>query len=556
MIALVNQKGGSGKTTTAVNLAACVAVSGRRVLLIDLDPQANATQSLGLDPGSLACTLYNVLVDHSAQDGVRLELSGVIIPSNVANLDLVPSSIDLAAAEMELSARMGRENVLRKKLDPVRHRYDCIFLDTPPSLGLLTLNALVACEEVIIPIQTHYYAFLGVRQLLRTLAAVREEVGHEIEIAGVVPTMYDARTNISREIVRSIHEFFGDKVFASTIHFDIKLVESGVAGVPVFIHRRSSRGAQEYMGLAKEVMALERAPRRAEAQAAAEDAHPDAQTPAVEPRGTAGAAAEDASAAAPAAEDAAVTPATILQADANRLAQQMATRLQLHASHAVGTALALLPPPDARAPAAPETRMVAVVDFCAPISLQTSEDALAQRIVADDLADLLARAAEERFAVIPRVIVEQAEAALQWRDEDALSTERLRALARAVGAGWLVVGWIPMLSIGSSERGLIHPPNSRRRPQGEASVVVRLFDAAMGRTVVEVQHWVSAVGDVRPMLAEEVLRRALEPTVSRLITALADEGFRYPAGTDSVASRCTIAPNSRRVRCPSASSNQ
>jgi chromosome partitioning protein len=257
LIALVNQKGGCGKTTTAVNLAACLAVSKRRVLLVDLDPQANATVSLGVDPGRLTRTVYQVLIDDPLDGDTAVDLQSVIVPSNVPNLDIAPSSIDLAAAELELSARIGRENSLRKKLLPVRDRYDYIIIDTPPSLGLLTLNALVACEEIVIPIQTHYYALLGMRQLLRTLKVVREEVGHHIEIAGVVPTMYDARTSISKEIIQGIRDYFGDKVFQSAIHFNIKLVESSMAGVPVFIHMRASRGAQEYMNLAKEVMALE-----------------------------------------------------------------------------------------------------------------------------------------------------------------------------------------------------------------------------------------------------------------------------------------------------------
>jgi chromosome partitioning protein len=257
LIALVNQKGGCGKTTTAVNLAACLAVGKRRVLLVDLDPQANATVSLGVDPGRLTRTIYQVLIDDPLDGAVASDLQSVIMPSNVPNLEIAPASIDLAAAELELSARIGRENSLRKKLLPLRDRYDYIIIDTPPSLGLLTLNALVACEEIIIPIQTHYYALLGMRQLLRTLKVVREEVGHQIEIAGVVPTMYDARTSISKEIIQGIRDYFGDKVFQSAIHFNIKLVESSMAGVPVFVHMRTSRGAQEYMNLAKEVMALE-----------------------------------------------------------------------------------------------------------------------------------------------------------------------------------------------------------------------------------------------------------------------------------------------------------
>jgi len=253
VIALVNQKGGCAKTTTAVNLAACMAATGRKTLVIDMDPQANASVSLGVDPGGLTRTVYHVLVGAETDDrGVTLPQ--VIVPTTVSNLSLAPSSIDLAAAELELAARIGRENSLRKRMGPVLSEYAYIFIDTPPSLGLLTLNALVACDEVIIPIQTHYYALLGMRQLLRTLKMVREEVGHQVEIAGVLPTMYDSRTNMSKEIVQGIKDFFGDKVLDTTIHFNIKLVESSMVGVPLFIHEPASRGAQEYMELAKEVI--------------------------------------------------------------------------------------------------------------------------------------------------------------------------------------------------------------------------------------------------------------------------------------------------------------
>lgn len=253
VIALVNQKGGCAKTTTAVNLAAGTAVGGRKTLVIDLDPQANATVSLGVDPGGLTRTIYHVLIGEE-QDARGVTLPQIIVPTTVSNLFLAPSSIDLAAAELELAARIGRENSLRKRIGSVLSEYAYIFIDTPPSLGLLTLNALVASDDVIIPIQTHYYALLGMRQLLRTLKMVREEVGHQVEILGVLPTMYDARTNISQEIVQGIKDFFGDKVFHTTIHFNIKLVESSMVGIPLFIHDPASRGAQEYMALAKEVM--------------------------------------------------------------------------------------------------------------------------------------------------------------------------------------------------------------------------------------------------------------------------------------------------------------
>jgi len=256
VIALVNQKGGCGKTTTAVNLGACLAALGFRVLLVDLDPQANATVSLGLEPGELEQTIYHVITENRS-DGGGVSLEDILRPSTVPGLAVAPSSIDLAAAELELVARIGREHVLRRKLEPLRDRYDFVVIDTPPSLGLLTLNALVAADQVVIPIQTHYYALLGMRQLLRTLQMVRDEIGHRVEILGVLATMYDGRNNLSREILRGIHEFFGEKVFRTTIHFSIKLVESSMAGVPIFLHLPQSRGAQEYMSLAKEVVARE-----------------------------------------------------------------------------------------------------------------------------------------------------------------------------------------------------------------------------------------------------------------------------------------------------------
>jgi len=264
VIALVNQKGGCGKTTTAVNLSASLALSGRKTLLIDLDPQANATISVGVDPAQLPRTIYHVLVQ--GDDSETLRLDEVIVETKVRNLALAPSSIDLAAADLELAARIGRENALRKRLASLPLTYHFIIIDTPPSLGLLTLNALVACDSVIIPIQTHYYALVGMRQLLQTLKMVREEVGHQIEILGVLPTMYDSRTNISNEILQGIRERFGDAVFRTTINFNIKLVESSMQGVPLFVTQPASRGAQDYINLAKEVIAHEERARGAAAR--------------------------------------------------------------------------------------------------------------------------------------------------------------------------------------------------------------------------------------------------------------------------------------------------
>jgi len=266
VIALVNQKGGCGKTTTAVNLSASLALSGRKTLLVDLDPQANATISVGVDPAQLTKTIYHVLVEGEMGEGPAVRLEDVVLQTKVPLLDLAPSSIDLAAAELELAARIGRENALRKRLNPLAPAYRYVIIDTPPSLGLLTLNALVACDGVIIPIQTHYYALVGMRQLLQTLRMVREEVGHQVEIVGVLPTMYDSRTNISNEILQGIRERFGDAVFRSTINFNIKLVESSMQGVPLFVTQPASRGAQDYMNLAKEVMAHEERARGAAAR--------------------------------------------------------------------------------------------------------------------------------------------------------------------------------------------------------------------------------------------------------------------------------------------------
>ncbi len=266
VIALVNQKGGCGKTTTAVNLSASLALSGRKTLLVDLDPQANATISVGVDPTQLSKTIYHVLVEGETDNGPAVRLEDVVLHTRVPLLDLAPSSIDLAAAELELAARIGRENALRKRLSPLAPAYHYVIIDTPPSLGLLTLNALVACDGVIIPIQTHYYALVGMRQLLQTLRMVREEVGHQVDIIGVLPTMYDSRTNISNEILQGIRERFGEAVFQSTINFNIKLVESSMQGVPLFVTQPASRGAQDYMNLAKEVMAHEERTRGAAAR--------------------------------------------------------------------------------------------------------------------------------------------------------------------------------------------------------------------------------------------------------------------------------------------------
>src|SRR6478672_2745852 len=201
VIAIANQKGGVGKTTTTVNLGAELAAMGRRVLLIDLDPQAAATYSLGVDPESLERTLYNVMVRQEAP------LESIIQPSGVENLDLVPSNLDLAAAELDLFRNYTRERVLREAMAPVVDRYDYILIDCPPSLTLLTVNAFVAATEVLIPLQTHLLSLRGVHRLLSTVTEV-EQLNPELKVAGILPTMYDSRSNLNREILANIGQVY------------------------------------------------------------------------------------------------------------------------------------------------------------------------------------------------------------------------------------------------------------------------------------------------------------------------------------------------------------
>lgn len=247
VIAVANQKGGVGKTTTAVNVAAWLARMGKQTLLIDADPQGNSTSGLGVDKKHLQNSLYETLIED-------VPLREVIIATNVSGLDLAPSNIDLAGAEIELVSQIARETKLKRALAPEAPRYDYVLIDCPPSLGLLTINALVAAETVLIPIQCEYYALEGVSQLLSTVNLVKNNLNPGLSLEGVVMTMFDARTNLSIQVVDEIKKHFRGKVFRSIVPRNVRLSEAPSHGMPIFMYDAKSRGAEVYEELAKEVI--------------------------------------------------------------------------------------------------------------------------------------------------------------------------------------------------------------------------------------------------------------------------------------------------------------
>lgn len=246
-IAIANQKGGCGKTTTAVNLASALAMSGKKVLVIDFDPQAHTTLGLGGNPDAVAKTIYDVMTD------MQIPVSRVVVSTRIGGLNLAPSNILLSGVEFKLASIPGREYVLNTQLGSLNGAYDICVIDCSPSLSLLTLNALVASTYVIIPVQVHYYALEGLKQLLETIDIVRERFNPHLSILGVLLTFVEGRTTLSQQVQKQMREFFGDLVFNTVIHRTIRLAEAPSAGQSILTYAPDSNGAVEYRALAQEI---------------------------------------------------------------------------------------------------------------------------------------------------------------------------------------------------------------------------------------------------------------------------------------------------------------
>jgi chromosome partitioning protein len=246
VIAVANQKGGVGKTTTAINLSACLAGAGFKTLLLDIDPQANATSGLGLDPRQVTRSIYHVLMD-------GVPLSEVIVPTNMEHLSLVPSNSDLVGVEVEMVSLIARETKLRFALQSIRDQYNYIIIDCPPSLGLITLNALTACDSILIPIQCEYYALEGLGQLLETITLVRDNLNSVLQIEGILLTMQDKRIRLSEQVISEVRSFFQGRVYNTTIPRNVRLSEAPSFGKPIILYDAKSAGAKAYVKLAKEV---------------------------------------------------------------------------------------------------------------------------------------------------------------------------------------------------------------------------------------------------------------------------------------------------------------
>ncbi|HBK0306127.1 TPA: ParA family protein [Listeria monocytogenes] len=248
VIALANQKGGVGKTTSSVNLSSSLAFLGKKVLLVDIDPQGNASSGVGVNKGEIEHCIYDVLVDDVA-------IQDVLQKTDLDNLNVIPATIQLAGAEVELVPAISREIRLKKAIDSIRDDYDYVIIDCPPSLGLLTLNALTAADAVLIPVQCEYYALEGLSQLLNTIRIVQKHLNEDLQIEGVLLTMLDARTNLGIQVIEEVKKYFQNKVFNTIIPRNVRLSEAPSHGKPILLYDAKSKGAEVYLELAKEVVA-------------------------------------------------------------------------------------------------------------------------------------------------------------------------------------------------------------------------------------------------------------------------------------------------------------
>ncbi|HEL6576501.1 TPA: ParA family protein [Listeria monocytogenes] len=248
VIALANQKGGVGKTTSSVNLSSSLAFLGKKVLLVDIDPQGNASSGVGVNKGEIEHCIYDVLVDDVA-------IQDVLQKTDLDSLNVIPATIQLAGAEVELVPAISREIRLKKAIDSIRDDYDYVIIDCPPSLGLLTLNALTAADSVLIPVQCEYYALEGLSQLLNTIRIVQKHLNEDLQIEGVLLTMLDARTNLGIQVIEEVKKYFQNKVFNTIIPRNVRLSEAPSHGKPILLYDAKSKGAEVYLELAKEVVA-------------------------------------------------------------------------------------------------------------------------------------------------------------------------------------------------------------------------------------------------------------------------------------------------------------
>lgn len=251
VIAVFNQKGGVGKTTTSVNLAACLALRGKKILLVDMDPQANATSGVGIEKSQETGSLYELLIDSEADP------STAVCETDIEYLSVIPANIDLAGTEIELVNYPEREKCLKRITDAVKDRFDYVLIDCPPTLGLLSLNALTAADSVLIPIQCEYYALEGVSELIRTIDLVKKSLNPQLSVQGIVLAMFDGRTNLSLQVVEEVKKFFGDKVYTSIIPRNVRLAEAPSYGLPVALYDPRSKGTEAYMDLADEFLEME-----------------------------------------------------------------------------------------------------------------------------------------------------------------------------------------------------------------------------------------------------------------------------------------------------------